>query len=97
MKELITRGQADLLFTALPALGLVAGLAGWAWRRKPGWLALAGGALLVGLLWRLYNAIADRLGLDSVAHLALSAAVFVAVGVAAGRGWRALTLRGAKE
>lgn len=88
MKELITRGQADLLLTALPLLGLVAGGVGYALRKTPAWLAVAGGSLLIGVLWRVYNAIADRLGLDSLAQLGINAALFVAVGIGAGRAWR---------
>ena len=72
MKELITRDQADILLTALPLLGLVAGGIGYALRKAPLWLGVAGGSLLVGVLWRVFNAIADRLGLDSLAQLGLN-------------------------
>ncbi len=36
------------------------------------------------LLWRMYSALTDRLGLDSVANLLLNLAIFVSIGLCAG-------------
>lgn len=48
--------QAGGVISLLAAVGL-AGLAGWLWRRKPAWLALAGASLsaLAGVLWIFRN------------------------------------------
>ncbi len=48
--------QAGGVLSLLAAMGL-AGLAGWLWRRRPAWLALAGASLsaLAGLLWVFRN------------------------------------------
>ena len=48
--------QAGGVISLLAAAGL-AGLAGWRWRRKPAWLALAGAAFsaLAGVLWIFRN------------------------------------------
>ena len=99
MQEMVTRSQADLLFTVLPLLGLLAGpSAAWAARRRGGDAAasalLWGGPLvLIGILWRVYNAITDRIGLDSVANLAVNFGLFVIVGVICGALWVILPAR----
>lgn len=99
MKELITRPQADTLFTALLVIGIIAGPVAWAVARHRGgdrllW-ALAVGAppVLVGLLWRVYNAITDRLGLDTVRNLAVNFVLFVVVGGLCGLAWGMLASR----
>ncbi|BDI31449.1 hypothetical protein CCAX7_35000 [Capsulimonas corticalis] len=86
MKELITIHQANLLMLALliaaPAIGVMWGGA----VKKIGRGALVG--LLIGAgnyaLWTVYNAITDRLGLDTVKNLVTNLALFIAVGAAAG-------------
>lgn len=88
MKELVTRPQADLIFTALPLLGAAVGIGVGLARRRPAWTAAGLCALGVGVLWRVFNAIAERLGLDSVANLAANLALFALVGFVAGRLWR---------
>ena len=40
--------------------------------------------MLMGLLWYLYNFITDRLGLDSLANLAVNIFLFLGVGVSVG-------------
>jgi hypothetical protein len=99
VQELVTRAQADLLFNVLPVAGLVIGLAAsWLAMRRGGGAvsaaALWGGPLvLIGVLWRVYNAITDRMGLDSVANLAVNMGLFLIVGLACGLGWTILGTR----
>jgi nitrate/nitrite transporter NarK len=99
MQEMVTRAQADLLFLILPVLGLIAGpVAGIVARKSGGSPALAamlwGGPLvLIGILWRVYNTITDRIGLDSVANLAVNFCLFIIVGVLCGIVWTMLTAR----
>ena len=50
----------------------------------------AGVGPVTGALWLSYNSIIARFGLDSVAGLAINAALFVLVGVAGGLVWRRL-------
>jgi hypothetical protein len=96
---MVTRSQADLLFTVLPVLGLIAGAtAGWLARRggrdAVSAITLWGGPLvLIGILWRVYNAITDRIGLDSVANLAVNFVLFVVAGGIAGLVWTTLAAR----
>ncbi len=40
--------------------------------------------ILNWVLWRLYNAITDQLGLDTVKNLLVNLALFVALGIAGG-------------
>lgn len=86
MQELITASQVDALFLALAIAGPIIGASiGWARSRRP----LAGllwGLLLTAnwILWRIYNAITDRLGLDTVRNLLANLALFVALGAIAG-------------
>ena len=84
MKELITRGQADLFLLVGPLVVAIAGFGHGALRRKPGSIAFGVAAVLVAILWRVFNAIAGRLGIDTVANLAVNAALFGAVGLAGG-------------
>lgn len=93
MRELVTVEQAErallLLTAALPALGLLAGaVVGGLRRRLTAGLGLGlacglAGPLLLGL-WRAYNAIMGRYGLDSVKALLLNLGLFLAVGAAIG-------------
>ena len=92
--EMITRAQADNLMLGLLALGfLIMAVAATVAKNRdgaPGRAALlyGGPPVLLGLLWHLYNFITDKLGLDSVANLAVNVLLFVGIGVAVG-----LTLR----
>ncbi len=103
MKELVTTEQAEhllrLLAVALPLAGLLIGALVGALRRRLSGHALVG--LLLGLigpaawvLWRMYNAIEGRFGLDSVAGLLLNLALFIIIGLLVGIaiGW-ALSVR----
>ncbi len=98
MNELVTQNQADLLFTLLPLVGVVLGaVMALAARRKndkrAAFAAVLGWGVplvLVGVLWRVYNAVTERLGLDTVVNLAANAALFIVVGVVCGVVWARL-------
>ncbi len=93
-RELITAAEfshALLLAAAALLVAAVAAGAVWGARRKS-----LGAGLLRGiaagtcgpaalLLWRIYNGIEDRYGLDSVKALLINLGLFVVVGLAAGR------------
>lgn len=92
MREIVTVQQMDRLFLVLaiaaPLVGAVIGAA-LARRQNPGRGALRG--LLVGLLgpanlvmWKVYNALTDRMGLDTVKNLLVQLGLFVGLGVAVG-------------
>jgi drug/metabolite transporter (DMT)-like permease len=86
LHELITLEQANKLMLALIVIApLVGALCGLAVRKVRGG-ALIGLALGVGnfLLWKVYNAITDRLGLDTVKNLAVNVVLFVVVGIVIG-------------
>lgn len=78
-----------LLAVGLPVAGLLAGLS-WGWRTRrtvPGAVqglvcGLLGPAIWV--LWRMYNAIEDHYGLDSVKGLLINLALFVTLGASLG-------------
>lgn len=96
MHELITLEQANKLMLALIVIApLVGALCGLAVRKVRGGV-LIGLALGVGnfLLWKVYNAITDRLGLDTVKNLAVNVALFVVVGIVIGIVAARLTPRG---
>lgn len=93
MEELVTTEQAErvirLLAIALPVAGLALGLIAGAVRKRAGSDALLG--LLCGLsgpliwaLWRVYNGVTGKFGLDSVKGLLINLTLFVAVGLAIG-------------
>jgi lipopolysaccharide export LptBFGC system permease protein LptF len=92
--ELVTRAAVDralgLLALLLPVLGLLAGGAVARAHRRPvsrgAGRGLVGGLVgpLIWLLWRVTNAIQDRLGLDSVAALFVNFAIFIGAGLAVG-------------
>lgn len=96
MKELIDEHQAHLLMLAVLVLAPIVGL-GWGARAKRlGWGLLLG--TLVGggnyALWTVYNAITEKLGLDTVKNLLVNLALFVAIGVGAGVGAGLFAARG---
>jgi len=93
MKELVTVEQAErviaVVAVALPAAGIVIGALAGLVRRRVGAGVVIG--LLIGLigpaawaLWRMYNGIMGRYGLDSVKGLLINLALFVAIGLAIG-------------
>ncbi len=86
MKELIDPRQAHLLMLGVLLLAPLLGLAWGAWAKR-----LVSGlviGLLVGVgnyaLWTVYNAITDRLGLDTVKNLLVNLVLFVIVGCVIG-------------
>jgi hypothetical protein len=99
IKELVTRGQADVAFGVVLVLGLILlPVAAFVARRRgksplQAALAFGGPPMLVGVLWRVYNAITDRIGLDTVANLLINLVLFVVIGAACGVGWVVLTRR----
>jgi len=101
VKEMITRGQADALFTAVLLLGIVLGPLAWFVAKRRGGnplaaaLATGGGPILVGVLWRVYNAIADSLGLDTVRNLVANLVLFVLLGAVIGAVWARFIVRDA--
>lgn len=99
MKEIVTVAQADALFLALLALGVLAAPIAALLARRKGMdplaaaLATGGPLVLMGVMWRVYNAVTNRLGLDTVRNLLVNLALFVVVGVFCGAGWAWLTAR----
>ena len=86
MKELITLDQANQLMLAatviIPVVGAIVGMVSRRLRVGIAWgLALGIGNLV---LWKVYNAITDRLGLDTVENLLVNLGLFVAVGLVVG-------------
>ena len=88
MKELIDAHQAHLLMLAVLGLAPLIGLL-WGFLAKR-----AGRGLLIGVLvgagnfalWNGYNAITDKLGLDTVKNLLTNLCLFVVLGVVIGVG-----------
>lgn len=88
MTELIDLHQAHLLMLGVLVLAPLIGL-GWGFAQKRLPLGLAVGVLIGGgnyALWTAYNAITQKLGLDTVANLLVNLGLFVAVGIALGVG-----------
>jgi len=87
-KELISFHQAQMLMLAVLGLAPLAGLAWGLLKKRPVPGLIIG--LLVGggnfALWTLYNAITERLGLDTVKNLLVNLALFVVLGVVIGLG-----------
>ena len=88
MKELIDPHQAQMLMlgvlTAAPLIVL-----GWGMAAKRLPLGLAAGVIAGGgnyALWTVYNAITQKLGLDTVANLLVNLGLFVVVGIVIGVG-----------
>jgi len=103
MQELVTVEQAEQVIRAaalaLPAAGLVIGAGAGAVRKQVlrgaalGLLCGASGPAVFGL-WRLYNAIVNHYGLDSITGLLVNLGLFAAIGLllglAAAGAWRRL-------
>jgi hypothetical protein len=91
MKELITEEQAGQIVLLLSVLVSTAGLGFGFWKsRRPGgpdrlvWAQALLGALagpVLWIFWRVYNAIEDAYGLDSLKALGIN--FFIAVGLGA--------------
>jgi hypothetical protein len=84
VQELITRAQADLIFTAGPLAVALVALAWWRLKRDPTGLAVGVASVLVGVMWRVFNAISDRMGIETLANLGVNGAVFFAVALGYG-------------
>jgi hypothetical protein len=95
MREIVTIEQMDRLFLLLAiAAPIIGALLGAALGRKKGrahqvYCVVIG--LFVGLLgplnlilWKVYNAITNHLGLDSVKNLLVNLTLFAALGIGAG-------------
>jgi len=88
MKELIDAHQAHLLMLAVLGIAPLIGLL-WGFLAKR-----AGRGLLIGVLvgvgnfalWNGYNAITDKLGLDTVKNLLTNLCLFIVLGVVIGIG-----------
>jgi len=97
--ELITLAQANAAIVILVVLGLLAAPAAALFARKRGGDALLTGLMvggppvLVGLMWLVYNALTDRLGLDRIVNLAVNLGLFVFVGALVGVFWTRLVAR----
>src|SRR2546421_5871583 len=100
MREIVTMEQANHLFVllaiALPIAGILIGAAVGARDGRTAGDARTGFFIgLLGplnlLLWTIYNAITNRIGLDRVSNLLVNLALFISLGVVAGLifGWRA--------
>ena len=89
MRELITLEQANHLMLAVLVAAPIVGLVAGASYRRPVRGLIAG--LLIGagnlVLWKVYNLITDRLGLDTVKNLLVNLALFVGIGLVAGFLW----------
>src|ERR1051326_3736643 len=93
MQEIITMEQANRLFLVLAIVGPAAGLAlgsligGRSGALKAGAIkgVIAGlSGVLILILWKVYNAITDRLGLDTVKNLVVNLVLFIGLGSIAG-------------
>ncbi len=85
-KELIDFHQAQMLMLVVLGLAPLVGLA-WGLVKKRPAPGLIGGLLVGGgnfALWTLYNAITERLGLDTVKNLLVNLALFVVLGIVIG-------------
>lgn len=106
MREIVDLATVERLFrllaVALPVMGALIGALVGARRGNVRRSLLAG--VLVGLvgvlnwvLWRIFNAVTDRNGLDTVRNLFINLALFTAVGAAIGLGARRLLYRSSAE
>ena len=85
-QELITEHQAGLLMLAVliaaPVIGVLWGAVVKRWARGLTVGLLVGGGNYA--LWTVYNAITDRLGLDTVKNLLVNLGLFLVIGVLVG-------------
>ena len=85
MNEIISLNTIETLFialaVALPVVGLLVGV----WRKRVlvglGW-GMAGS--INYLLWKMYNALTNHFGLDTMLNLYLNLAIFAVLGLTAG-------------
>jgi hypothetical protein len=102
-REIVDAGVVGAALAVLSGLALVVGATlvavarsrGAAAAKKAGLLSL--GAALLYPAWRVYNAIEDWLGLDSVAGLLANLVLFALLGLALGIGLRRLWPEGARD
>lgn len=106
MREIVDAAAVGHMFALLAILGPILGLGIGAllgvWRKKLRQGALTGlfcGLLgpLNWLLWKVYNAITDANGLDTVRNLLINLALFIGVGAAIGFGIGRIRLRYADQ
>ncbi len=91
MKELIDPHEAHLLMLGVLVLAPLVGLAwGYAAKRLPLGLAVGVGNYA---LWTVYNAVTDKLGLDTVRNLLVNLGLFVVIGIVIGIGAGVYTAR----
>lgn len=106
MQELVSIEAFDRFFAwaaaAGPPLGLLLGA--WHGQRRGAVRSGAVRGALIGLLgpanwllWRMYNALTDRMGLDSVANLLLNLAIFLSLGLGSGLAYGLLLRRRAEH
>ena len=95
MKELIDPHQAHLLMLGVLVLAPLVGLIWGLWAKRPPYGLAIGVTVGVGnyALWTAYNAITQKLGLDTVANLLVNLGLFVAIGSAVGVGAGIYTAR----
>jgi membrane protein implicated in regulation of membrane protease activity len=85
MPELINRAQANGFFITILILGIVTYFVTFSKTKSREKSLLFGGPLvLVGILWWVYNAITDKIGLNTVLNLWVNAILFIIVGIACG-------------
>src|SRR5215470_11243448 len=93
MRELITIDQANQIFLIVAIVAPIAGLAiGAVYGARQGNVQNAAArGLFIGLLgplnlvlWKVYNGITDRLGLDTVKNLLVNIGLFIGIGIAVG-------------
>lgn len=87
-KELIDPHQAQTLMFAILCLAPLVGLA-WGAVKKRGPFGVVIGVLVGGgnfFLWTVYNAITNKLGLDTLKNLWVNLGLFVTVGIVIGIG-----------
>jgi lipopolysaccharide export LptBFGC system permease protein LptF len=86
MKELITIEQMNHLMMAFIVIAPVVGLVIGAIVKNVKAYGLGGLAIGVGnyILWTVYSAITNKLGLDTVANLAVNLGLFIVIGVVVG-------------
>jgi len=86
MKELITYDQANKLIliatVVIPIVGLVYGVVAKRLKTGIAWGLIVGIGNLI--MWKVYNAITDSLGLDTVKNLLVNLGLFISIGLVGG-------------